>query len=75
MISMTNAPCKIVALSLLIYGSITLPIAFGAGLPGDYRRFLETANGSIWKITGYLLLCVWISERIANRFFPSSLSQ
>ena len=58
---------KIITMSCLIYGIISLLIAFGAGLPW-IGAFLEVANGSIWKIFGFMLLCLWISERLVNRF-------
>ncbi len=69
MTPITKSVGKVAVLSLLIYGSFTMMIVFGAGLPRDYLWFLETANAGIWKITGCFLLCVWIAERITNYIF------
>ena len=68
MTPITSALGKIITISCLIFGIISLLIAFGAGLPVDYLMFLEVTNGNIWKIFGFMLLCIWISERLVNRF-------
>ena len=68
MTPITTTLGKIITMSCLIYGIISLLIAFGAGLPVDWLAFLKVANGSIWKIFGFMLLCLWISERLVNRF-------
>ena len=68
MTPITSALGEIIAMSCLIFGIISLLITFGAGLPVDYLTFLEVMNGNIWKIFGFMLLCIWISERLVNRF-------